>query len=72
MEKNHRLFVRNLHPDTGIEEVQKLFDLHGTVTNIDIKDKIQADGSKIGFIYITTTERQLTTCKLHIILFVYY
>ncbi|XP_043279977.1 probable RNA-binding protein CG14230 [Venturia canescens] len=62
MEKNHRLFLRNLSTDVDKDYLEKLFGEYGTVTNVDIKEKTQNDGKKIGFLNITTTDRNLNAC----------
>ena len=59
MEKAHRLFLRNLPPDIDDNTLRKLFENYGKVTNVDIKEKMQNDGSKIAFVNVACTERDL-------------
>lgn len=64
MEKNHRLFLRNLPPTVTKNDIEEKFKNHGTVTGIDIKDKPNAidSESKFAFVNIDTTDKKLNTC----------
>lgn len=63
MEKNYRLFLRNLPIDVDCENLQNFFAEYGKVTKIDVKEKIQSDGGKIAFINLTSTDSRLNTCE---------
>lgn len=66
MEKNHRLFLRNLSKNVTNNEINEVFKNYGDITNIEIKEKADANFgnvNKFAFVNITTSERKLNTCK---------
>ncbi|XP_048508912.1 nucleolar protein 8 isoform X2 [Athalia rosae] len=64
MEKNHRLFLRNLPANVTNSDIEENFKNHGTVAKIEIKEKANALGTnhKFAFVNITTTDKKLNTC----------
>lgn len=65
MEKEHRLFVKNLPLNINEAKVEELFGKYLTLKNIDLKEKkdIHDKINKFAFINVTATDKQLNTCK---------
>ena len=65
MEKDFRLFVKNLPLNAEESKLKELFENYVTVNKIDLKEKKDLDNkvNKFAFINVTTTEKDLHKCK---------
>ncbi|XP_015524685.1 nucleolar protein 8 isoform X1 [Neodiprion lecontei] len=64
MDKNHRLYLRNLSSSVTKNVIEERFKNYGAVTNIEIKEKANALGNngKFAFVNIVTSDRKLNDC----------
>ncbi|XP_046735034.1 nucleolar protein 8 [Diprion similis] len=64
MDKNHRLYLRNLSSSVTKDVIEERFKNYGTVTNVEIKEKANALGTdgKFAFVNIVTSDRKLNDC----------
>lgn len=65
MEKDHRLFIKNLPLNISETRIREIFGKYVTINNIDLKEKKDLDDriNKFAFINVTTTDTKLHTCK---------
>lgn len=66
MEKDYRLFVKNLPLNITEARIKELFEKYATIKNIDLKENKNLDDkiNKFAFVNVTTTDKNLHTCKL--------
>lgn len=65
MERDFRLFVKNLPINITKERIKELFEKHLTVNKVDLKEKKDFDDkvNKFSFINVTATDKSLNSCE---------
>lgn len=68
MEKDYRLFVKNLPLNIDDDGVRKILHKFVTIKKIDLKEKKDLNNkiNKFAFVNVTTTDKGLHECKLSI------
>lgn len=74
MEKDFRLFVKNLPLNINELKIQNIFEQHVNVKKIDLKEKEDLDEKlqKFAFINVFTTDKQLRECKIFFFLLIIF
>lgn len=66
MERDFRLFVKNLPVDITENRIKELLEKHVTVNKVDLKEKKDFNDqvNRFSFVNVTATDKKLNLCKL--------